>query len=459
MSETLDSAIKRCIRLGATQAEVFKTDEVGMNIVIEKKQVKLGQVKRDRGMGIRVLVKKDEGASTGFSYVTDFSRTTVTEAVEKAVTTAKVKRADKDLKSFQEKARTSKVANIFDKRIPRTDPSDLIEIGRSMLEEACKDSRVSTVSGSVHAGFGETSIANSLGISGSYKSTAFDGHMYVVTESGGSVGVGWETHSSTHYESEKLVAVAGYAAETAVRQLNPRPLEPGTYDVVVDQDGLADLFMNTLVQQVRADLAQRNQSPLTGKIGSEIASGNVTLMDDPTVPKALGSKPFDSEGCPTRQRPIVERGILRTFLHNSYTANKEGIENTGNSMRYIMFGTRSEYALEPIIGPHNLVLKPGKGGRDDLIREVRNGILVRGFIGAHTSNVQSGDFSLALDCVFRIENGNLTFPVKQAMIGGNMPGILGQIRLAAANTRQVTMGPGMALISPTIMIEKLTVAA
>jgi len=459
VSETLDSAIKRCIRLGATQAEAFKTDEVGMNILIEKKQVRLGQVKRDRGMGIRVLVKKDDGASTGFGYVTDFSRATVTEAVEKAVTTAKVKRADKDLRSFQDKARTSKVPNIFDKRIPGTDPSDLIEIGRSMLEEACKDSRVSTVSGSVHAGFGETSIANSLGVSGRYKSTAFDGHMYVVTESGGSVGVGWETHSSTHYESEKLVAAAGYAAETAVRQLNPRPLEPGTYDVVVDQDGLADLFMNTLVQQVRADLVQRNQSPLTGKIGSEIASGNVTLIDDPTAPKALGSKPFDSEGCPTRQRPMVEKGILRTFLHNSYTANKEGIENTGNSMRYIMFGTRSEYALEPIIGPHNLVLKPGKGGRDDLIREVRNGILVRGFIGAHTSNVQSGDFSLALDCVFRIENGDLTFPVKQAMIGGNMPGILRQIRLAAANTRQVTMGPGMALISPTIMIEKLTVAA
>jgi len=459
VSETLDFVLKRCIRLGAAQAEAFETDEVGTNIVIEKKQVKIGQVKRDHGMGIRVLVKKDDGASTGFGYVTDFSRTTVTEAVEKAVTTAKMKRADKDLKSFQEKARTRKVADIFDERISRTDPSDLVEIGRSMLEEACKDSRVSTVSGSVHMGIGETSVANSLGVSGSYRSTAFSGHMYVVAESGGSVGVGWETHSSTHYESEKLVGAAGYAADTAVRQLNPRPLEPGIYDVVVDQDGLADLFMNTLVQQIRADLVQRNQSPLTGKIGSQVASENVTLIDDPTVPGALGSKPFDSEGCPTGRRPIVEKGILRTFLHNSYTANKEGVKNTGNSMRYIMFGTRSEYALEPIIGPHNLVLKPGKGRRDDLIREVRNGILVKGFIGAHTSNVQSGDFSLALDCVFRIENGSLTFPVKQAMIGGNMPSILRQIRLKAANVKQVTMGPGMALISPTIMIEKLTVAA
>jgi len=459
LSETLDYALRRSIKVGASQAEVFAIDEVGMNIVIEKKQVKIGQVKRDRGMGIRVLVKKDRGASTGFSYVTDFSRNTVTEAVEKAVTTAKVKRADKDLKSFQEKAKVRKVADIFDKRIPRTDPSDLIEIGKLMLEEACKDSRVSAVSGSVHAGFGEVSVANSLGVSGSYRSTGFGGHMYVVAESGGSLGVGWETHSSSNYESQKLVATAGYAAETALKQLNPRTLEPGTYDVVVDQDGLADLFMNTLVQQVRADLVQRNQSPLTGKIGSEIASENVTLMDDPTVPKALGSKPFDSEGCPTNSRPIVEKGVLRTILHNSYTAHKEGVKNTGNSMRYIMFGTRSEYALEPIIGPHNLVLKPGKGRREDLIREVKSGILVRGFIGAHTSNVQSGDFSLALDCVFKIENGDLTFPVKHAMIGGNMPGILRQIRLAAGNSKQVTMGPGMTLISPTILIEKLTVAA
>jgi PmbA protein len=127
-------------------------------------------------------------------------------------------------------------------------------------------------------------------------------------------------------------------------------------------------------------------------------------------------------------------------------------------MRYIMFGSRPEYTLEPIIGPHNLVLKPGRGSREDLIKEVQNGLLVRGFIGAHTSNVQSGDFSLALDCVFRIENGDLTFPVKQAMIGGNMPSILKQVRLVASNSRQVVMGPGMALISPTIMVEKVTVA-
>lgn len=458
MSETLEFAVKKCIKLGATQAEAFATNEVGANIVIEKKQVKIGQVKRDHGMGIRVLIKKEGGASTGFSYVTDFSRATVTEAAKNAVRTAKVKRADKDLKSFQERSKIAKVAEVFDKKIPRADPSDLIEIGRTMLTEASKDPRISTISGSVYAGFGETFVVNSLGVSGHYKSTGFSGHVYVVAESEGSVGVGWEAHSSTHYESERLVEAAGYAADVAVKQLSPKALEPGVYDIVVDQEGLADLLMNTFAQQIRADLVQRNQSPLIGKIGSEVASESLTLIDDPTMPRALGSKPFDSEGCPTAQRPIVERGVLRTFLHNSYTANKENVENTGNSMRYIMFGSRPEYTLEPIIGPHNLVLKPGRGSREDLIKEVQNGLLVRGFIGAHTSNVQSGDFSLALDCVFRIENGDLTFPVKQAMIGGNMPSILKQVRLVASNSRQVVMGPGMALISPTIMVEKVTVA-
>jgi len=459
MSEVLDYALRRCVRQGATQAEVFSTNEIGSNIVIEKKEVKIGQIVRDRGMGIRVLVKKAGGASTGFSYVTDFSRRTVTDTVEKAIGTARVKKADKDLKSLQVKAKIGKAADIFDRRIPRVDPSDLIEIGVSMLKKASKNPKVSTISGSVHSSFGETSVVNSLGISSSYKSTAFGGHMYVVAESNGSVGVGWETHASAYFSSDKLIAAAADAADIALRQVNPKPLEPGAYDVVVDQDGLADLFMNTLVQQVRADLVQRNQSPLAGRIGSEVASENVTIADDPAVPKALGSKPFDSEGCPTSSRPIIEKGVLRTFLHNSYTANKQGVENTGNSSRYIMFGTRPEYALEPIVGPHNLILKPGKGGKEELIREVKNGILVRGFIGAHTSNVQSGDFSLALDCVFRIENGELTFPVKQAMIGGNMPGILKQVRLAAGNLKQVTMGPGMALISPTILVEKLTVAA
>ena len=459
MNEVLEYALRKCVRLGASQAEVFFTDDVDTNIVIEKKQVKIGQVKRDRGMGMRVLVKKADGASTGFSYLTDLSRDAVTEAAKKAITIAKVKKADKDLKSLQEKTRPGKSKDTFDKRIQKSDPSRLIEIGRSMLEEASTGSKISTISGNVYAGFGETAVANSLGISATYKSTSFGGHLYVVAESNGSIGVGWDAHSSTNYDPAKLISVAKEAGDIAVKQLSPRSIEPGTYDVVVDQHGLADLLMNTFVQQLRADLVQKNQSPLLGKVGSEVASSNVTFFDDPALPRAQGSKPFDTEGCPTKRRPIVENGILRSFLHNSYTSNKEGVENTGNALRYIMFGTRSEYALEPITGPHNLVLKPDKGEREDLIREVKSGIYVRGFIGAHTSNVQSGDFSLALDCIFRIENGNLTNPVKQAMIGGNMPSILKKIRLVAGNSKEVVMGPRMTLNSPTISIEGLTVSA
>jgi PmbA protein len=458
MSEFLDYAVKKCIRLGVSQAEVFSTNDVDTSVVIEKKQVKIGQVTRDRGMGIRVLVKKEDGASTGFSYVTDFSRKAIAEAAKKAVRTAKVKKADKDLKSFQEKAKIPRKAEMLDGKILKTDPSDLIKIATSMLEESSMDSRVSTISGGVYSGVGEVSIVNSLGISATYKSTAFGGHMYVVAEQGGSVGVGWEGHSSSHYESGKLVAAAREAASIAIKQLNPKPLSSGVYDIVVEQDGLADLLMNTLVQQTRADLAQKNQSPLAGKVGSQVASEMVTFFDDPTIPRSQGSKPFDTEGCPTKMRPIIEKGVFRTFLHNSYTAKKENVENTGNASRYIMFGTRPEYALEPGIGPHNLVLKPDKGEKEDLIREVKNGILVKGFIGAHTSNVQSGDFSLALDSVFRIESGDLTYPVKQAMIGGNMPSILKQVRLVASNSKEVTMGPRMTLNAPTILIEKVTVS-
>lgn len=459
MNEAMEYALRRCANLGVSQTEVFLTDDVDTNIVIEKKQVRIGQVKHDRGMGIRVLIKKSDGASTGFSFMTDFSRKTVTEAAKRAVATAKLKKADKDLKSFQEKARPGKSKDIFDRKIQRIDPSHLIEIGTSMLDEASGDSRISTISGSVYSGFGEVAVLNSLGVSATYKSTAFGGHLYVVAESDSSVGVGWDAHSSTHYESEKLITVARDAADIAIKQLNPKPLQSGVYDMVVEQHGLADLLMNTYVQQLRADLVQKNQSPLAEKIGSEVASEEVTFLDDPTLPRAQGSKPFDTEGCPTKPRPIVERGILRTFLHNSYTSNKEGVENTGNALRYIMFGTRSEYALEPITGPHNLFLKPGRGEKEDLIREVKNGVFVRGFIGAHTSNVQSGDFSLALDCIFRIENGDLTYPVKQAMIGGNMPKILKQVRLVAGNSKEVIMGPRMTLNSPTILVGAVTLSA
>jgi PmbA protein len=416
-------------------------------------------VKRDRGLGIRVLVRKADGAATGFSYLTDLSRNATTEAAKRAIAIARVRKADKDLKSFQMKAHAGKVGDIFDRKVVRTDASDLVEVGESMLKESSSDPRVSTVSGNIYSSVSHIALTNSLGVSVSYRSTAFGGNMYVVTESNGSVGVGWESHSSTHYDQEKMIHVAKDAVDIAARQLKPKPIQSGSYDLVVDQEGFADLLMNTFVQELRADLVQKNQSPLAGRTGSESASGSVSFIDDPSMPRLQGSKPFDTEGCPTKPRTIVDKGILRGFLHNSYTSNKENTENTGNAMRYIMFGAKSEYALEPITGPHNLILKPDKGIREDLVREVRNGIYVRGFIGAHTSNVQSGDFSVAMDCMLKIENGELTHPIKQAMIGGNMPAILRQIRVVGGNSKQVIMGPRMTLYAPTILIEGVTVSA
>ncbi len=459
MSEVLEYAVRKSIRLGASQAEAFLTDDLRTNILIEKKQVKIGQVKRDRGIGIRVLVKKADGATTGFGYLTDLSRNTITEAAKRAIATAKVRKADKDLKSFQMKQHEGKAGEIFDRKVAGTDASDLVEIGESMLKETSRDPRVSTVSGNIYSSVSRVAVANSLGISSNYRSTAFGGNMYVVAESDGSVGVGWESHSSTHYDRGKMIWVAKDAVDIAARQLNPRPIQSGSYDLVVDQEGFADLLMNTFVQELRADLVQKKQSPLAGRIGSESASKTVSFIDDPTMPRLQGSKPFDTEGCPTKPRTIIDKGILRGFLHNSYTSSKENTENTGNAMRYIMFGVKSEYALEPITGPHNLVLKPDRGKIEDLVREVKNGIFVRGFIGAHTSNIQSGDFSVAMDCMLRIENGELAHPVKQAMIGGNMPAILKQIRVVGGNSKQVIMGPRMTLYAPTILIEGVTVSA
>jgi len=218
---------------------------------------------------------------------------------------------------------------------------------------------------------------------------------------------------------------------------------------------------STLMMEVRADNIQKQQSPFVGKMNQKVASEDLTVVDDGMAPQATGSKPFDDEGCPTQATSVIEKGVLRGFLHNSYTANKDNVKNTGNAVRTMPFATKPRYAMEPLIGPTNFKLMAGaksaSASFEDALSEVKNGVIAKGVIGAHTANAPSGEFSVALDCAFKVEKGEIVYPVKQAMTGGNIQDFIKNVALFADDIKQVGLGQGT-LISPTIMIRNVTVS-
>jgi len=458
----LTKIIKRAEAKGAQQTEVFSFEGRALAAIIESKQVKICEQKVDFGWGLRVALKRNAGYCLGFSYSTEFSNEAIEQTIKQAVNVALSKKADPDFKSFQPKKSPATVSGLYDSTILAITPENITKLGRRLLEASTSDKRIKTVRGSVGCGIGKIGIENSLGVSGNYDTTSFWVGVSVVAEEASSVGVGWGEYSNRFYNDGVIEEVASNAKKLSISQLHPKPIKGGIMDLIVtpSSEGLPDLLLYSFIQGLRADNVQKQQSPFVGKLNQQIGSQKITIIDDAHIPQALGSKPFDDEGCPTQKTVVMEKGVLTSFLHNTYTANKAGIPNTGNALRVGPFSAKPKYVLEPLIGPTNVVIKSGTITQEKLINEVKSGIITHGFIGAHTANSQSGDFSVLTTGAFKIENGEIMHPVKEAMIGGNILNILKKVELVADDVKQMPYAwytEDATLIAPSILVRGVTI--
>jgi len=197
---------------------------------------------------------------------------------------------------------------------------------------------------------------------------------------------------------------------------------------------------------------QENRSIYKGRIGSQVANEALFIVDDGTLPKGFGTTKIDDEGVPRQRTPIVEKGALASFLYDNYTAKRESRESTGNASRE--WGSASAYANQPMIRPSNLVLLPGTGGLDDLLRQMGNGVLVKGSLtGALHSNVITGDFSVNASNAFKVENGHIAYPLKPCTIAGNLYEALNSIAAIGGDTRSFRT-----VLCPSLIVDKIVVS-
>ena len=462
--DVLTQIIRKAEKEGASEAEAFFCNKTELQIRAKKKQVKIGEHKRDIGVGIRVAVKRNGGFSSGFSYTTDFAKDVLDKTLKQALKTCFARDPDPDFKGFSDKKPCGHIAYIYDKKIAEIQPEEVINLVNHQIELASADERVDTVTGLMSLLTCEIAVENSHGVSGSYKTSNFYSTIYVLAKEADSSGVGFDDYSNCFYEEDGPTRVAKNAIDLAIRQLNPKSIKTEIMDLIMSPDALAQLLIYTLVQELRADLVQKLQSPLVGKLNQKIASEVLTIINDGHVPRAVGSRPFDDEGVPTTRVTVIDRGVLKSFLYHTYAAKKEGVESTGNALRYALLQIVPKYRLEPFIGPNNIVVKPGTVSRDEVIDEVENGIITKAFIGAHTSSPQSGNFSMAPYCAFKIENGEIRYPVKEAMIGGNILSLLENVEVVGKDVKQVqfydaALVKEATLIAPTVLIKNVSVSA
>jgi PmbA protein len=215
--------------------------------------------------------------------------------------------------------------------------------------------------------------------------------------------------------------------------------------VILTQFALQDLLSYTLINAIRADSVQRGQSPFKGKIGEKVASDNLTIYDDGLFAGGLRTGAFDGEGVPHQKTLVIEKGVLRNFLYDNYSAKKDGKDSTGNA-------SRAGYLSTPGIDTTNFHITPGSKTSDEMINEVDDGLIVYYLQGAHSSNPVSGEFSVVATPAWKIHKGKIEHATRGVMLAGNIFELLKNVTTVASNERK--MGQ---LIAPWLLVESIKV--
>jgi len=252
----------------------------------------------------------------------------------------------------------------------------------------------------------------------------------------------WYTSSRAASRLESADEVGRIAAQRALRRLNPRKIDTQKATIVFDPI-TAKSLLGELADAVNGGAIYRHASFLVGKIGEKIASDLVTIVDDSTMPGLFGSAPFDDEGVPSRRTVVVERGVLKSYLLNTYCARKLGLKTTGSASRGLSGNAG--------VGTGNFYLEAGAASEAAIIAGIKRGLYVTQLMGA-TANSVTGDYSSGASGLW-IENGEIAYPVAEITIAGNLKQMLLDISHVGSNLEFRS-----SVASPTIVIQEMTIS-
>ncbi|HIE18841.1 TPA: TldD/PmbA family protein [Candidatus Bathyarchaeota archaeon] len=443
--EAAEFAVKECERLGVDEAEGFTQKQRIVEIVLERGEIQSERTKTQLGIGIRVIKDK----KLGFAFTSTLNRQVVQETCRDAFKLAGVLPENPDWVSLPLPKKIPSVPEgLYDEELASLTPDETLGMvieGYDAVKRV--DPRVSIDDGKLSIFSTEVAISNSHGISLEGKGTAISFFLVCIAREGG------ET-SSFAYEYEVSRTLRGFstekvgelAANKALGSLGAKKVEPFKGEVLLSPDVAAEVLFGPVVSSVNADNVQRGRSLWADKIGENVSNRDLTVSDDGLLPYGLGSSPFDAEGVPSQKTLVIDNGVLRNFLYDSYTANKVDTESTGNA-------TRNSYSSLPSISISNLLVEPGTKSFDDLVSEVDRGIVINRFSGS--VRVESGEFSGVAKQASYVENGEIKFPLRETMISGNAFESLRNI-VEIGRDRRATM---MIVYTPPILVKDINIVS
>jgi PmbA protein len=434
--------LSRARASGAEEAEVYLSRGTEFTVRVYKQEIESLTSAESRGIGLRTLREH----RVGFSYTSDADNASLDSLVDEALENGRYNHPD-EANVLPETKPFEPLPGLFSPALSLVDPQRKIDFALEMERQAISiDPRVRRVSEAVYSdGSGQVEIYNSRGLEVEYQRSVAYGVLETIAEQDSEMQSGFAFTHGRDMDALDLAEVAREAVENAAGLLGATRVPTARVPVVLHPHAAA-MILGILSSSFSADAVLKGRSLLAGRVGQSVASDLVTITDDARLPDGLASRPFDGEGVPAQRNELIKAGVLRGYLHNTYTAHRSGAQSTASAVR--------SYKSVPEVGVTNLVLTPGGISREALIGRVSNGLHVSQLHGLNTVNPISGEFSLGLTGHW-IEQGRLTRPVRELTVAGNVIDLLKRVVAIADDLRFVFAGGFNG--SPTILIEELPV--
>ena len=417
---------------GANQVEV--TISEGSNFSADILKGKIEKLTEAGSKTAAIKVIKDEKVINVSS--TDLDIKTLHGLIDRSVERAPLLNPDpfSALPEKEDVKVDSKSLQIYDDDIATLSPEKKIERAKIIEKIAMADKRVKKCYGaSVSTNTGVNYLTNSNGFSEAYRRTSMNCGIYL------QAGEGDNLFDEGKYSFSRRLdglmapeAIAKEAIKRVTRLIAAEKIPTETMPVVLEP-GQAAMLLGFLNTCVNGSNVFRKQSFLAEKLGEKIAADNITVIDDGLLPGGPGTKPYDGEGVPLRKTVVVENGVLKSFLLDTYSARKLKMKSTGNGS-----------------GANNLYIEPGKHKQEEMIKSVKRGLLLTGTMAFGLNNT-TGDISKGAFGML-IENGKVTNPVTEITISGNLGNVLKNITMIGNDLKHTG-----SIVSPSLLVSELTI--
>jgi PmbA protein len=440
--ELAHDIVRRALAAGASDAECTVAEGNEFSANVRMRELESLKEAGSRAAGLRIL----RGRHTGSSYTSDLSPDGIGRLVQSAIELADITTEDPvaGLPEPDEFGSLPGDLGLYSPGAESLDTTLKIDTARRAEEAALSaDSRIFNSEGaSFDTHTGRHVFANSRGFSGEYRTSYCSLSTVPVARDGESMERDFWYSMARGFEGlESPEQIGRIAAQRALRRLNPVKMPTQRVPVIFDPRAARSLLDN-IFEAVHGMSVYRQESFLAGRLGEQVAASHLTVIDDGTLPGLFGTSPFDDEGVPSRRTVVIDRGVLKSYLLNTYAARKLGLKTTGNASRGLTGNAG--------IGHGNFFAEPGVQTPEQLIAGVANGFYVTELIGFGV-NIVTGDYSRGATGLW-IRNGELAFAVSEVTVAGNLKDML--MGLEAIGSDLDFRG---AVAAPTLKIGEMTV--